>query len=203
MHVPTIKEKIASAYPKLKEKYGYMNIMQAPKVEKVLVSVGTGKMSRNDKKKNEFIAQRLGTITGQRPSARKAKQSIASFKLREGDVIGQMVTMRGSRMMVFLDKFVNIAVPRTRDFRGFRVTSIDAMGNFTIGIKEHTIFPETADEDLKDVFGLAITIVLSTRSKQESIDFLEHLGFPFRDTAIEGKKKKEKTVGAPMKKRKK
>jgi len=203
MNVPTIKQKIASAYPALKDKYGYKNVMQAPRVEKVLISVGTGKMSRNDKKKNEFVASRLATITGQKPSARKAKQSIASFKLREGDVIGQMVTMRGSHMMGFLDKLVNIAIPRTRDFRGFRTSSIDAMGNFTLGIKEHTIFPETADEDLKDVFSLALTVVVSTNNKKESVDFLEHLGFPFRDTANEGRKKRERTVGAPGKKRKK
>lgn len=203
MNVPTIKEKIKSAYPALKGKYGYTNAMQAPQIEKVIVSVGTGKMSRNDKKKNEFIASRLAMITGQKPSARRAKQSIASFKLREGDIIGQMVTMRGNHMMSFLDKLVNIAIPRTRDFRGFRVSSIDDMGNLTLGIKEHTIFPETADEDLKDVFGLAITVVVSTRNKQESVDFLEHVGFPFRDTANEGRKKKEKVVGAPSKKRKK
>ncbi|KKU78160.1 MAG: 50S ribosomal protein L5 [Parcubacteria group bacterium GW2011_GWA2_47_7] len=203
MNVPTIKEKIKSAYPMLKEKYGYTNIMQAPQVEKVIVSVGTGKMSRNDKKKNEFVASRLATITGQKASPRPAKQSIASFKLREGDIISQMVTMRGNHMMGFLDKLVNIAIPRTRDFRGFRTSSVDAMGNFTMGIKEHTIFPETADEDLKDVFGFAITIVVSTKNKQESIDFLEHLGFPFRDTANEGRKKKEVVKGAPGKKRKK
>ncbi len=203
MNVPTIKEKVKSAYPKLKEKYGYKNVMQAPKVEKVIISVGTGKMSRNDKKKNEFVASRIGMITGQKASARKAKQSIASFKLREGDVIGQMVTMRGPHMMGFLDKLVNIAIPRTRDFRGFRASSVDAMGNFTLGIKEHTIFPETADEDLKDVFSLALTIVLSTKNKQESIDFMEHLGFPFRDTANEGKKKERKASDAPSKKWKK
>src|SRR3989344_1195364 len=203
MNVPTIKEKIKAAYPKLKDKYGYTNVMQAPSVEKVIVSVGTGKMSRNDKKKNEFVASRLATITGQKASPRPAKQSIASFKLREGDIISQMVTMRGNHMMGFLDKLVNIAIPRTRDFRGFRTSSVDAMGNFTMGIKEHTIFPETADEDLKDVFGFAITIVVSTKNKQESIDFLEHLGFPFRDTANEGRKKKEVVKGAPGKKRKK
>ena len=203
MNVPTIKQKITSAYPKLKEKYGYTNVMQAPKVEKVIISVGTGKMSRNDKKKNEFIAGRLATITGQKPSARRAKKSIASFKLREGDVIGQMVTMRGAHMMSFLDKLVNVAIPRTRDFRGFRASSVDAMGNFTVGIKEHTIFPETADEDLKDVFSMALTVVLSTLKKEESVDFLEHLGFPFRDTANEIKKKRDKTVGAPGKKQKK
>ncbi len=185
MQVPTVKEKLKAAYPKLKEKYGYKNVMQAPKIEKVMVSVGTGKQSRGDKKRNDFIASRLAKITGQKASARQAKQSIASFKLREGEVIGQMVTLRGPRMQGFLDKLVNIAIPRTKDFRGFSAKSIDAMGNFTFGVKEHTIFPETADEDLKDVFGMAITIVVSSNNKEESKDVLEFAGFPFRDTADE------------------
>lgn len=183
MNVPTVKEKLKAAYPKLKAKYGYTNVMQAPRIEKVVVSAGTGKLSRGDKKKNEFIALRLGMVTGQKPSGRQAKKSIASFKLREGEVIGQMVTLRGARMLGFLDKFINIAVPRTKDFRGFSARSIDAMGNFTLGVKEHTVFPETADEDLRDVFGLAITIVLSTRNKEETKDVLEALGFPFREVA--------------------
>ena len=185
MNVPTIKEKLKASYPKLKEKHGYVNVMQAPRVEKVVVSVGTGKMSRADKKRQEFVVTRLATITGQKPSARVAKQSLASFKLREGETIGQMVTLRGARMFGFLDKLVNIAVPRTRDFRGFSPKSIDEMGNFTLGVKEHTIFPETADEDLKDVFGLAITIVLSSKTREESRELLELLGFPFRDSADE------------------
>lgn len=189
MKVPTIKEKLKAAYPKLKEKYGYKNVMQAPTIEKVLISVGTGKMSRADKKRQEFVIGRLATITGQKPSSRPAKQSIASFKLREGEIIGQMVTMRGAHMMGFLDKFINIAIPRTKDFRGFSARSIDAMGNFTVGIKEHTVFPETADEDLRDVFGMACTIVLSTKNKAESKDLLEALGFPFRDNAEEGTKR--------------
>lgn len=188
MNVPTSKEKLKAAYPKLKEKFGYKNIMQAPSIEKILVSVGTGKMSRADKKRQEFVVSRLAMITGQKPSARPAKQSIASFKLREGEVIGQLVTMRGARMYGFLDKFINIAIPRTKDFRGFSAKSIDAMGNFTIGIKEHTIFPETADEDLKDVFGMAVTIVLSSKKKDETKEVLEALGFPFREGA-EGEKR--------------
>ena len=189
MNVPTIKEKIKAAYPKLKEKHGYKNVMQAPRVEKVLVSVGTGKMSRADKKRQEFVAERLAIITGQKPSVRPAKQSIASFKLREGEIVGQLVTLRGARMYGFLDKFINIAIPRTKDFRGFSERSIDAMGNFTIGIKEHTIFPETADEDLRDVFGMAVTIVLSSKTKSETKDVLEALGFPFREQAEEGSKR--------------
>jgi large subunit ribosomal protein L5 len=183
MKIPTVKEKLKAAYPALKAKYGYKNAMQAPTIEKVMISVGTGKLSRNDKKKNDFIAGRMATITGQKPSERKAKQSIASFKLREGEVIGQLVTLRGERMWNFLEKFINIAVPRTKDFRGFSASSIDAMGNFTVGIKEHTIFPETADEDLRDVFGLAVTIVLSTRDKAETKEVLEVIGFPFREVA--------------------
>ncbi len=202
MNVPTIKEKLKLAYPKLKEKYGYKNAMQAPKIEKILISVGTGKMSRADKKRQEFVVSRLAIITGQKPSARPAKKSIASFKLREGEIIGQLVTLRGARMMGFLDKFINIAIPRTKDFRGFSARSIDAMGNYSIGIKEHTIFPETADEDLKDVFPMAVTIVLSTNKKEESKDLLEMLGFPFRDTADENKKKRERSRGGKGGKRK-
>lgn len=194
MNVPTVKEKLKTAYPKLKAKYGYKNVMQAPKVEKVILSVGTGK-ARSDKKRPEFIASRLAMIAGQKPSPRLAKKSIASFKLREGEEIGLVVTLRGARMNGFLDKFVNIAIPRTRDFRGFSAKSIDAMGNFTYGIKEHTIFPETADEDLKDVFSLAVTIVLSTKTKEETQDVLEAIGFPFRETADDVTKRGRKRLG--------
>ena len=189
MNVPTIKEKLAASYPKLKEKYGYTNKMQAPKIAKVLVSVGTGKMARADKKRQEFVVERLAKVTGQRPSGRPAKKSIASFKLREGEIIGQLVTLRGARMMGFLDKFINIAIPRTKDFRGFSAKSIDAMGNFTYGMKEHTVFPETADEDLRDVFGMAITIVTTAGNKAETKDLLEMLGFPFREAAEEATKR--------------
>jgi large subunit ribosomal protein L5 len=189
MHIPSISEKIAAAYPKMKDEFGYANVMQAPKIEKILVSVGTGRMSRNDKKKNEFIADRLARVTGQKPSARPAKQSIASFKLREGEIIGQMVTLRGARMAGFLEKFLGIAIPRTKDFRGFNKKAIDEMGNMTIGVKEHTVFPETADEDLKDVFGMAVTIVTNLKTKEETARFLELLGFPFRDVTKDEKKR--------------
>lgn len=178
-----MKEKVQAAFAPMKSEFGYTNAMQSPKIEKVLVSVGTGKMARGDKKRNEFIVDRLAKITGQHPSSRKAKQSIASFKLREGEIIGQMVTLRGARMYAFLDKYLNIAIPRTKDFRGFSVKSIDAMGNVTFGLKEHTVFPEFADENLADVFGMAITIVTNMKSKKETESFLTHLGFPFRPEA--------------------
>ena len=173
-----VKEKQDKALEVLKGDYGYTNPMQSPRIEKVVVSVGIG--STKDKNKIALIADRLGKITGQKASPRQAKKSIASFKLREGDIIGYQVTLRGKRMHTFLDKLIHVALPRTRDFRGINRTIADQMGNATIGIKEHTIFPETSDEELKDVFGLAITIVTSSEDKDQTISFLEHLGFPLK-----------------------
>lgn len=106
--------------------------------------------------------------------------SIATFKLREGDTVGLAATLRGSRMYDFLDKLIHVAIPRTRDFRGLPATAIDEMGNLTIGIKEHTIFPETSDEDIKDVFGLAVTVVTTAKTKAEAEMFFRHLGMPLR-----------------------
>ena len=126
------------------------------------------------------MEDRLARITGQKALTRGAKISIASFKSREGDTVGYQVTLRGERMHDFLEKLIHISLPRTKDFRGISPTSADEMGNFTLGIKEHTIFPETADEELKDVFGLAITIVTTAKSKEEVVKLLTHLGFPFR-----------------------
>lgn len=174
----TIKEKITKAYTALKPEFGYKNKMQAPKVEKVIVSAGVG--SFKDKKKIELAVDRIAKITGQKPVQKGAKQSVASFKVREGDIVGLQVTLRGRRMYDFLDRLVNIALPRTKDFRGISRDSVDAMGNYTLGIKEHTIFPETGDEELKDVFGLSVTIVTSTREKKETLAFLIYLGFPFK-----------------------
>lgn len=173
------KQNEKTAFKALKEKFGYTNAMEVPRVVKVVVSAGTGS-AKDKKQRNEVVAGRLAKITGQKPSLRSAKKSIATFKLREGDPVGYMVTLRGARMYAFLDKLFNIAVPRMRDFRGFNKTGIDAVGNLTLGLKEHTIFPETADEDLRDVFGLAITIVTTAKKKDEAVAFLEHLGVPFK-----------------------
>jgi len=150
--------------------------MQGPRIQKVIVSSGVGK--KRDKKQIELIQERLARITGQKPSPRPARLSIASFKVREGDTVGLQVTMRGTRMYDFLDKLIHIALPRTRDFRGLSPKAIDDMGNLTIGIKEHTIFPETSDEDLKDVFGFAITIVTTAKGKAEAEAFFRHIGMP-------------------------
>ncbi|MEZ4200237.1 MAG: 50S ribosomal protein L5 [Candidatus Paceibacterota bacterium] len=174
----TMKTKLANVFDSLKSTFDYGNVMQAPRIEKVVVSTGTGKI--DDKQKIALIQDRLARITGQKVSPRPAKQSIASFKLREGDIIGYQVTLRGDRMHNFLDKLIHVALPQTRDFRGIKTTAIDEMGNITLGIKEHTIFPETADEELKDVFSLAITIVTTAKTKEEAEALLRHVGLPLQ-----------------------
>lgn len=176
----TVKEKALTSYEALKGEFGYSNTMAAPKLLKVVISTGTGGIMRRDNKRNDFIVERLATITGQKPSLRGAKKSIASFKIRQGDPIGVAVTLRGARMYAFLEKFFNIAVPRTKDFRGFDDKAVDGMGNLTLGIKEHTIFPETADEDIKDVFGLAVTLVSTAKTKEEGKAFFNLIGVPFK-----------------------
>ncbi len=174
----TTKSKISNVFSSLKDQFGYTNPHQAPTLEKVVVSVGTGKVQ--DKQKIALIQDRLAIITGQKASPRPAKKSIATFKLREGDIIGYQVTLRGQRMSDFLDKLIHVALPQTRDFRGVKYTAVDEMGNITIGIKDHTIFPETADEELKDVFSLAITIVTTATTKEEAESFLRYLGLPLQ-----------------------
>lgn len=171
------QDKQNSAFESLKEAFGYTNKLGTPKIEKVVISTGTGKLK--DKGKIEVIQDRLARITGQKTAPRPAKKSIASFKLREGDIVGYQVTLRGENMNHFLDKLIHVALPRTRDFRGIKKTAIDEMGNLTIGVKEHTIFPETSDEDLKDVFGMAITVVTTAQTPEEAYAFLKHMGIPF------------------------
>ncbi|MBP7846359.1 MAG: 50S ribosomal protein L5, partial [Candidatus Pacebacteria bacterium] len=168
----SIKEKQDSFFKEAKDKFGYKNVMSSPKILKVAVSVATGTMMKKDNKRNDFVSDRLAKITGQKPAVRGAKKSVASFKVRQGDPIGLLVILRGNRMQDFLEKLINIALPRTKDFRGINPNSVDNIGNITFGIKEHTIFPETSDEDIKDIFGMAITIETSAKSKEEAKEFL-------------------------------
>lgn len=174
----TLKEKINKSFEGLKGEFGYKNRMQAPKLLKVVISSGVG--SFKDKKKIDLVENRLAKIAGQKAVKKGAKISIAAFKVREGDPVGFQVTLRGKRMYDFLEKLVNIALPRTKDFRGISAKAIDDMGNYTLGIKEHIIFPEIVDEELKDVFGLAVTIVTTAKSKEEAKALFDYLGFPFK-----------------------
>ena len=162
----------------MKADFNYTSPMQAPRVTKIVVSTGVGSVS--DKKKRELILDRMTKITGQKPAPRSTRKSIATFKTRVGDLAGYMVTLRGARMQSFLDKLVHIVFPRVRDFRGVPIKSIDEMGNITFGFKEHTVFPETADEEAKDLFGLAVTITTTAKSKKEAESFLRHLGLPLQ-----------------------
>ena len=173
-----MKEKVKDSYKTLKDALGLKNVMQAPKILKVVVSSGVGSFS--DKKKIDIVEDRLAKITGQKPIRRGAKQSIASFKSRQGDIVGVQVTLRGEKMWNFLDRLINVALPRTKDFRGISNDAYDDMGNYTLSIKEHTVFPETADEDLKDVFGFAITFVTNLKDKKSAKSFLEALNLPFK-----------------------
>lgn len=176
----TVKQKEKKSYSVLKTKYGYKNVMASPRLVKVVVASGTGSGVKRNKDHNKLVIDRLSKITGQKPATKSAKKSIASFKIRIGDPVGVMVTLRGARMYGFLDKLINVAIPRTKDFRGIERKIVDNIGNLTMSIKEHTIFPETGSEDIKDVFGLAVTIVTTAKNKAEATDFFEQIGIPFK-----------------------
>jgi large subunit ribosomal protein L5 len=175
----SVKEIEKGAYEKMKSIFGYKNALSAPRLVKVVLSVGTGKAVKNDKNRNDLVVDRLTKITGQKPAIRKAKKAIASFKTRQGDVIGVMVTLRGEKMFNFADKLLNVSLPRTKDFRGINASGVDEHGNMTFGIKEHTIFPEIKDEELKDVFSLAVTFVTTAKSKEEAMEYFKLLNVPF------------------------
>ena len=174
-----IQEKQKTAFDALTKDFGWTNRMQAPHIEKVVISVGVGKMTK-DKGKVELVADRLAKITGQKPASRGAKKAISTYKTRVGDKIGYQITLRGKRAEDFLNRLVHIALPRTKDFKGLAASAIDEMGNYTLGIKEHSVFPETADEDIKDVFGMAVTVVTTAKNKKTAESYLRHLGFPFK-----------------------
>jgi large subunit ribosomal protein L5 len=177
-----IKEQQKTTFETLKGDLGWKNVMQVPKIEKVVISVGIGKMMK-DKNKVELVAKRLEKITGQKAVVRGAKKAIATYKTRIGDKLGYQITLRGKRAEDFLNRLLHIALPRTKDFKGIKPEAVDEMGNYTLGIKEHTVFPETADEDIKDIFGMAITVVTSAHDATEAKAYLTHLGFPFKKVA--------------------
>lgn len=176
----SVKEIQKNSFSQMSKTFGYKNVMQAPKLVKVVIATGTGSGMKKDRNKNTFVVDRLSKITGQKPAIRQAKKSIASFKIREGDEVGAVVTLRGSGMYAFLDKFIHVALPRTKDFRGLDSKSIDNIGNVTFAIREHTIFPEAADEELKDVFGMSVTIVTTAKTRDEAKAFFEMIGIPFK-----------------------
>ena len=164
--------------PKMMAAFGYKNVMAIPKIIKVVVNCGVGKIK--DDKEREEIQKYLTLITGQKVAPRPAKKAISAFKTREGLIIGYQVTMRGKRMYDFLSRLINAALPRTRDFRGIDETSFDASGNLTLGVKEHIVFPEMIGEDYRFLFGFEATVVTNARTRAQSIQLLRLLGFPLK-----------------------
>ncbi len=162
----------------MREKFGYKNVMAVPKIEKAVINTGIGKW-REEKERGE-IEKYLTWITGQKPSARPAKKAIAAFKTREGMIIGYQVTLRGRRMYDFLTRLVAIALPRGRDFKGIGPESFDGRGNLTIGVREHTVFPEMLGEDYHFLFGLEVTVVTTAERREEGIELLKQMGFPIK-----------------------
>ena len=160
------------------EKFGYKNVMEIPKVEKVVLNMGVGEAVGNPKVLDAAVGD-LMTIVGQRPVITKAKKSIAAFKIREGMAIGTKVTLRGERMYQFLDKLLNVALPRVRDFRGVNPRSFDGRGNYTLGIKEQLIFPEIEYDKVDKIRGMDIIIVTTAKSDEEARELLKLMGMPF------------------------
>jgi len=167
------------AIPALKKEFGYTNPMEIPRIEKVVLNVGLGDAVSNAKL-IEVVSNEIAAITGQKAVVTKAKKSIASFKLRQGMPIGVMVTLRRDRMYEFLDRLMNVALPRVRDFRGVSPKAFDGKGNYALGIKEHIIFPEIAIDKIEKVYGLNICVVTSAKTDDEARALLKYLGMPFK-----------------------
>jgi len=174
-----LKDKyLKEVVPAMMEKFGYSNIMEIPKIEKVVVNMGVGEAVGNPKVLDAAVND-LTTIVGQRPVVTRAKKSIAAFKIREGMPIGTKVTLRGERMFQFLDKLLNVALPRVRDFRGVNPRSFDGRGNYTMGIKEQLIFPEIEYDKVDKIRGMDIIIVTTAKSDEEARELLKLMGMPF------------------------
>lgn len=164
--------------PALVKQFNYTSVMAAPKVEKVVINIGVGEAIANPKLLDEAVAE-LGIITGQKPVITKAKKSIANFKLREGMPIGCKVTLRGERMYEFLDKLMNISLPRVRDFRGVSAQAFDGRGNYTLGVKEQLIFPEINYDKVNKIHGMDIVVVTTANTNEEGRALLKEMGMPF------------------------
>jgi large subunit ribosomal protein L5 len=175
-----LKEKyIEDVILTMKEKFGYKDIMAVPKLSKVVVNVGIGKYIKENDKVEEVV-QGIIDITGQKPVKTKAKKAISGFKTREGLEVGVKVTLRGKRMWQFIERLINVALPRTRDFQGIDEKSVDSKGNLNLGIKEHTIFPEISAEKVKNIFSFQVNVVSTAKNKEEGMALFKALGFPIK-----------------------
>ena len=180
--VPRLKEKIVKEIdPTLKEMFGYKNLYMGPKIEKIVLNMGLG-LDGNDSKIVSSCQEDLASITGQKPVVTKFRKSIANFKTRKNTNSGLKVTLRKNKMYEFIDRLVNIALPRIKDFRGLNPNGFDKFGNYTFGIKEQIVFPEVNFDKVDKIRGLDITIVIKTVDKKHSFELLKKLNFPFKET---------------------
>ena len=176
-----LKEKFTKeVIPAMKKEFGYENNMAVPRVTKVIVNAGVGK-SLDNKKLLDQVVEDIAAITGQKPVLKLAKKSISSFKIREGLPIGVAVTLRGERMYEFMDRMISVAIPRIRDFRGLSQDSFDGRGNYSVGIKEHIVFPEINTDSVTNIFGLQVTVVTTAKTDKESRRLLTLMGFPIKN----------------------
>lgn len=179
MATPRLKEKyLKEIVPALKDKFSYNSVMQVPKIEKICINKGVG-IAVTDKKLIDVAVEEITAITGQRAVPTKSKKAISNFKLRENMPIGVRVTLRGDRMFEFLDRLVNVALPRVRDFRGVSAKGFDGHGNYTLGVKEQIIFPEISIDKVSRISGMDITFVTSAKTDEESFELLKQFGMPF------------------------
>jgi large subunit ribosomal protein L5 len=179
-YVPRLQKKFSEEIvSNLMKRFGYKNVMQVPRLKKINLNIGVGE-ALQDPKALENAINDLSTITGQRPYYRSAKKSISNFKLRQGMKIGAAVTLRGQRMYEFLDRFINLVIPRIRDFRGLSDKSFDGRGNYSIGVQEQIIFPEINVDKIDKIRGMNITIVTDAKSDEEAYELLKSFGMPFR-----------------------
>jgi large subunit ribosomal protein L5 len=177
---PRLQERYRTeVVPKLSQEFGFKNVHQVPRLEKVVVNMGVGKATQNAKL-IEKAAEELGAITGQKAAVRRARKSIANFKLRQGQAVGCTVTLRGARMWEFFDRLVTVSLPRVRDFKGVSPKAFDGRGNYSLGIREQIIFPEINYDSVENITGLNVTVVTSARNDAEGKALLQHLGMPFR-----------------------
>jgi large subunit ribosomal protein L5 len=178
--MPRLKDTyLSEAVPALMKKFNYKNVMQVPRLEKIVINMGLGDTKDNPKGMDSAVNE-LTIISGQRPVVTKAKKSVANFKVREGMKIGAMVTLRGSRMYEFADRLMNIALPRVRDFRGVSPTSFDGRGNFAMGLKEQLVFPEIVYDNVDKIRGMDVIIVTTAKTDEEARELLALLGMPFK-----------------------
>jgi large subunit ribosomal protein L5 len=165
--------------PALRKEFGIGNIMAVPRVTKVVINTGTGRISK-DEKTLEKMERDLALLSGQKAAVRRARKSVASFKLREGSPVGYAITLRGKRMYDFLDRFVALALPMSKDFRGIDIKNVDKDGNLNVGIKDHSIFPEVTIENLQDIFSLQVTLVTDTKDREQGIKLFRLMGVPLK-----------------------